>query len=334
VWDCAAKPNDSLLPAAKKYPGFVEHQNVRLFRRDKAIYFVGRVHESVGPRILELGGRLEAAPFSIHHFGLAMDAETRARKNHFYRELGREKIREMPENAQARLELGIVEMDNFGNLPEALALFEQACKLDRKLGVAWFFRGLTLVKLESYSAALESLVQAEKQGHKTSLAAETQGDAEYNLKDYSRASQSYKIALQRSPGNASLESKLGLSLLRLGKTSEGMRKLQRALARNPAAGELHDRLILALVWLDLLAEAAEAAEVKLKMSDEVHARDFLRAASLWTQARNSEKTGEVLLAGLRRYPDHDLLLRALREAGLAPQTAEFTSSLKSGTSGG
>src|SRR5579863_2315074 len=109
VWDRAAKPNDQLLPSAGAYPAYVEHENVRLFRRDPSIYFVGRVHESVGSTILESGRTLGAATFFIHHFGLAMDEETRARKNRFYRELGREKIREMPKNAQAHLELGLVE---------------------------------------------------------------------------------------------------------------------------------------------------------------------------------------------------------------------------------
>ena len=118
IWDRAAKPNDSHLPAASTYPAYVEHENVRLFRRDPEIYFVGRVHESVGPRVLESGRKLGRAPFSIHHFGLVADAETRARKNHFYRRLGQQKVREMPKNAQAHLELGLVELDNF-RLPTA-----------------------------------------------------------------------------------------------------------------------------------------------------------------------------------------------------------------------
>ena len=116
IWDRPALPNDSSLPAAKKYPAYVEHENVRFFRRSPDVHFVGRVHESVGPRFLELGKRIETAPFFIHHFGLAADAETRERKNRLYRELGREKVRERPRDAQAHLELGLVEMDNFGNL--------------------------------------------------------------------------------------------------------------------------------------------------------------------------------------------------------------------------
>src|SRR5437660_10572725 len=101
IWDRPAKQNDSLLEAAKSYPAFVEHENVRLFRGDPAIYFVGRVHESVGPRILAMGRTLLQANFFIHHFGLAADRETRARKNRLYREPGRRQALEMPADAQA-----------------------------------------------------------------------------------------------------------------------------------------------------------------------------------------------------------------------------------------
>src|SRR5262249_13725288 len=150
-------PNTSSLPAAAKYPAYVEHENVRLFRRAADVRFVGRVHESVGPCLLELGRRIEPVPFFIHHFGLAASAQTRERKNRFYRELGRQKIWELPRDAQAHLELGIVEMDNFGNLDEALRLFQRACQLNPRFGVAWFFEGVVLLRKNRFADALKSL---------------------------------------------------------------------------------------------------------------------------------------------------------------------------------
>src|SRR5256885_16307572 len=65
VWDRPAIPNNSTLPFAAKYPAYVEHENVRLFRRASDVYFVGRVHESVGPRLVELGRKIDRAPFFI-----------------------------------------------------------------------------------------------------------------------------------------------------------------------------------------------------------------------------------------------------------------------------
>ncbi len=56
------------------------YENVRLFRRHPEIYFTGRVHETVGWRIQETRKKLRAANFCIHHFGMASDEQTLARK--------------------------------------------------------------------------------------------------------------------------------------------------------------------------------------------------------------------------------------------------------------
>ena len=200
IWDRPAKPNDSRLPAAQLYPAYVEHENVRLFRRDARIRFVGRVHESVGPSIEEFGLRLGRGQLLIHHFGLAADPETRARKNVFYRDLGRQKIVEMPDNPQAYLELGLVELDNFGNVAEALQHFERACALNPRLGVAWFFAGLAHFQLGSHREALRCLKRAQKQGHMTSFVSETIGDAHYNLGEFPQSVRAYKQAIESTRG--------------------------------------------------------------------------------------------------------------------------------------
>jgi tetratricopeptide (TPR) repeat protein len=323
VWDRGAKPNDGKLAASRPYPAYVEHENVRLFRRDPAIYFVGRVHESIGPRVLETGRKLGNADFCIHHFGMVANPETRARKNHFYRRLGREKLQEMPQNAQAHLELGLVELDNFGNLDEALRLFERACQLNIHFGVAWFFRGLTLLKRKQLPEALKCLNEAERQGHLTSLLYETQGDVHYNLKDYSLACRSYDRATQRNPGNPLLQSKLGLAIVRAGNVERGLGLIRQAVESKSSSGELHDRLILSLVWLDRIAEAAFAAEEKLGAVEHPDATDYLRAASLWAREKNWEHAASALQAGLRAYP-HDITLgRSLAEVShtTCPQDA-------------
>jgi tetratricopeptide (TPR) repeat protein len=329
IWDRPAKPNDFLHAAARAYPAYVEHENVRLFRHDREIYFEGRVHETVGNRILKTGGQLGNAPFCIHHFGLAAGPTTRERKNRLYRELGRQKIREMPDNAQAHLELGIVELDNFGDLREALARFERACQLAPQYGVAWFFHGLTLLKLERSLEAVKSMTEAERRGHCTSLVAETRGDALYNLKDYGRASQSYELALRRDAGNPILDSKAGLAMVRGGKIEQGLGRIRGALVQRPALAELHDRLIVSLVWLDRIEEAARAAEAKLGTAALTTPGDFLRAASLWAKVKNWPKAGELLQRGLEAYPRNDDLRRGWEEVGQVQGILNLANSMKS-----
>jgi len=330
IWDRTAIPNDGRLPDAKAFPAYVEHENVRLFRRSPAIHFVGRVHESVGPRIQESGGKIGVAGFCIHHFGVTVNAERRAQKHRFYRELGRQKIQEMPRNAQAYLELGLVELDNFGNLAEALELFQRAHTLNPRLGVAWFFSGVTLLRLGRATDALRPLEEAERRGHATALVAETRGDAFYNAGDFSSACLCYELALRRAPQLPALESKLGLAEVRKGRAETGLKRMGSALATQPKASESHDRLILALVWLDRIADATLAAEAKLDAIERPAASDFLRAASLANRLGQWVRAAAALERGLRIYPAEPGLKGALREVTSAVSASATVSDVISG----
>jgi len=324
LWDRPARPNHCELHAARNYQAYVEHENVRLFRRLPGIQFVGRVHETVGPSIQARGGKLERADFVIHHFGLAADAVTRARKNILYRDLGREKVREMPENAQAHFELGLVEFDNFHNDPEALKCFERACQLNPRLSVAWLFCGLAHLRLGKPAEALTCLNHAEGHGLRTALAAETQGDAFYNLGDFESARRSYRRAVERRGKSASVESKLGLADVRLGRTDAGLTHMRRAIEREPEFGELYDRLVTALVWLGRLDEAAEFAERRLAATHVLPA-SFLRAASIRAQTQDWRRAEQVLQRGLEQFPSAQALRQAFAEVTSRSRTATGSS---------
>ncbi len=313
LWDRPATTNDSQWAAVKIFPAYVEHENVRLFRRDPRIRFVGRVHESVGPSIEDSCLSLKHAPFLIHHFGLAADQEVRARKNIFYRELGRQKIVEMPNNPQAYLELGMVELDNFGNVAEALQYFEQACRLNPRMGVAWFFAGLAHFKLGAHRQALQCLKKAQKQGHLTSFVSETIGDAHYNLGEFPQSVRAYTQAMKSARDLLLLESKLGLAVVRAGGVEDGLKKIRNAVARQRQQPELHDRLILSLVWLGRVAQAAEAAEDKLRSVRIPRPADFLRAATLWANLGEWKRSAAVLHVGTMIFPSDDVLKQAIAE---------------------
>jgi glycosyltransferase involved in cell wall biosynthesis len=328
IWDRRAQPNDSVLSASRNYPAYVEHQNVRLFLHDPQVFFVGRVHESVGPAIEQAGRRIGEADFLIHHFGLADDETARARKNHAYRELGREKIREMPDNAQAHFELGLLELDNFHNFAAARELFERARKLNPRFGVAWFFEGLTLSKLGQPSEALRCLGLAERSGHCTALVAETRGDLHYNLSQFSSACECYATARRRDPVNAGLQSKFGLATLRTGNRNRGMRELRHAIAASSQSPDVHDRFVLALVWIGDLGAAALAADAKLLAITAPLPSDFLRAASLWSKAGDRHRATQVTHQGLEAHPDDRSLRQAAQELNTSPQIPTLVSAAK------
>jgi tetratricopeptide (TPR) repeat protein len=312
VWDRAAQPNTSRLPAATSYPAYIEHENVRLFRRQAEIYFEGRVHETVGARVLGAGLKLAAANFVIHHFGFVADPEIRSRKNHLYRELGREKIRERPQDAQAHFELGIEELDNFKNAAAALQCFERATKLNPRFQLGWVFSAVALLQLRRYQEALLKLRRVEELGSKSFLVFECQGDAYYNLGDFESARRSYQRAAQRGGDAAGLDSKLGLAEVRCGRVAEGLAHLRNAIEREPQSGEPYDALVSAYVWLGRLEEAAETAETKLE-AVEPQPQYFLRAASICARLQDFDRTTRLLKKGLELFPTAPKLLEARRE---------------------
>jgi tetratricopeptide (TPR) repeat protein len=313
LWDRPARPNDSGWLPAQAYPAYVEHENVRFFRRDPRVRFSGRVHESVGPSIERAGLRLGPAAFRIHHFGLAADQPTRARKNALYRELGRQKVQEMPGSAQAHLELGLVELDNFGRVAEALVCFERACQLNPRLGVAWFFAGVAHLRQEQHREALHCLRRAQQAGHATPALAEALGDAHYNRGEFAAAAQAYGRALRKTPQAAELAGKHGLARARAGEIEEGLAELLAALRARPDSGPLHDRLILLLAWLERIPEAARAAEEKLRRVPGTASADFLRAARLWMRQGDWARATAVLHVGRQLHPGAAPLEQALAD---------------------
>jgi tetratricopeptide (TPR) repeat protein len=310
IWDKPATPNESPLESTKPYPAYIEHENVRLFRHEPHITFVGRVHETVGHRITEAGGLLEKANFCIHHFGMTVAPEVRARKNHFYRELGRRKVEERPGDAQAHFELGLMEFDNFHNYEEALRCFHRGCELNPKLNVSWLFAALTALRLGRNAPALAYIRGAQAQGYCTAMVLETEGDAHYNLGNFPEAVRLYSRAHRADPASASVQSKLAMAELRCGEEEIAIRRLRRALHEERQAPEIHDRLITALVFSGRLNEAAEAAEAKLA-SVEPDETSYMRAVSIRVQLREWQKARTSVAAGLEKFPQSERLQQAL-----------------------
>ncbi len=306
VWDRTATPNDGSYEPARGFPGFVDHENVRLFRRDPSVYFTGRVHETVGWRIQESGGTIGDSKLLIHHMGIVRDAHERAQKIKFYRDLGKLKVADMPTNAQAHFELGVAELENFGNIREALRSFEESCKINPKFGVAWFFLGVCHFRLGEFPKALECFQRAERFAHSTALTAEMTGDTYYNLGDFEAAGTCYRRGLKRVAVSTSLESKMGVAEARSGNERAGLRLIRQAIEKEPTNPDLYDRLISVEVWLKNLPAAAVAAERKLG-AVAARPQDFVRAASIRAQMKNWTQAAAILNRGIEEFPDSEPL---------------------------
>jgi tetratricopeptide (TPR) repeat protein len=306
IWDRTAKPNTGGYGPAREYPAYVDHENVRLFRRDPEIYFTGRVHETVGWRIVALKRKIGSPKLLIHHMGMIRDDEERARKILFYLELSKQKVEDMPGNSQAHFELGVSLLENLGNTAEALASFERSCELNPRFDTAWFFMGVCCSKLAQPDKALDCFRRAEAAGYSSPLLSENIGDAYYNLGDFQASLGSYRRGLKRDPANASIESKLGLAEVRAGKSSAGLRRMRNAAHSESSNPELHDRLIMAELWLRHFSQGAEAAENKLEAVTPQPA-DFLRAASIRSKMEDWPRAATILRKGLTLFPDSEPL---------------------------
>ena len=313
IWNVAARPNDSGLPEAREYAAYIDHQNVRLFRRHPEIYFEGCIHETVGWRLRETGRNIGEARFLIHHFGMADgDAAAQERKTIYYRELSRKKVAEMPGNAQAHLELGILELDFFKSNRAALDSFERACELNPRLGVAWFFAGVANLRLGGFATAVRCFESAEKFGQDAAETLELRGDAEYNGGHFAQARRSYGRAIQRAGKQPALESKLGLAEVRSGSALEGIRRLNDAKRAAPRDRAVHDRLIGALIFTGRVEDASHAAEDKISETDAT-VEDFLKAASICAKLKQVPRAISILRRGLNQFPDAASLAAPLRE---------------------
>lgn len=312
IWDKPATLNDGSFPESAPYPAWVEHLNVRLFRRDPEIYFLHRLHESVGGRILGTGRQLGVAGMLIHHFGLALAGEEKARKNALYRRMGQAKIRDNPNDGQAHFELGLEEFEHFDDAAAALLCFENATRLNPALKVAWLFKGISLLKLGRDKEALKAFKQVRRGGYCTAMLAESEGDAYFNLGNCEEAARCYRRALLLDQQSATIESKLGLTELRAGNADAGIAKMLHALERQPKCGHLYDRLIAATVSVNLLHEAVAAAECKL-VNVEPDPESFIRAAALCSRVGDRVRALQLVRAAAVRFPEAPKIQQCLVE---------------------
>jgi tetratricopeptide (TPR) repeat protein len=310
-WDRVAQPNKRPHPRAPHAPAYFVHENCRLFRRDPEIYFIGRVHELVEPRINALGWRLPMAPFCIHHFGQLAQEEDRNRKALAYRDLLRLKVQELPDEAMAWIQLGLQEYECSRDPCEPLRCFERALVLQPKASSARLFEGMVYLDLGECGQALAALDQARADKHSRALCEHLRGDALHNLGRLLEACTAYRDAIRFAGNDPVVSSKLGYTEVRLGRTRDGIARLKQAVERAPQAVEIRERLMKAFVAANSLPDAAEQAEKLANL--EGSARAYLRAASIRAHAKQHQQAQNVLHQGIALFPDSAELHRALAE---------------------
>jgi tetratricopeptide (TPR) repeat protein len=302
MYAAAAKPNDHRIEEARPYPAYVEHENALFFRRRPDIYFVGRVHETTARCIEQLCGQVGPPCFIVHHFTFTENPETRRRKDVLYRELGRQKLAERPDDPRSYLELGAEELEHFGNAAEALQLFARACQIAPTFWLAWYYQGLAQLRLGRPREALAAFARAREGGLGGAYFEAAAGEASYALGEFAAAGHCFRRALKGQPDSATFASQLALCEIRGGDAEAGLKRLRRAQRAEPDNVEVHGRLVTALAWLGQAQAAAEAAELWLARSPASHPLPYMRAASLRAHEQQWPEAARLIQQGLDRFP--------------------------------
>ncbi len=310
-WDRIAEPNRSPHPRARQAPAYFVHENCRLFRRDPEVYFVGRVHELVEPRIQTLGRQMPMAPICIHHFGQLVQESARNRKAAAYRDLLRLKVQDSPNDAMAWIQLGLQDYECSLNPEEALRCFERALALEPNAAAASLFKGMVYLDCGRHEQALVALDAARTDKRSRALRQHLRGDALHNLGRLLEASAAYSEAVRLSGNDPVLSSKLGYTEVRLGRTEEGIKRLRQSADKAPEVAEIRERLMKAFVAANALPDAADQAE-KLA-SIEGTPKAYLRAASIRVHASQVPQARELLNRGIAIFPESAELRRAADE---------------------
>jgi tetratricopeptide (TPR) repeat protein len=311
------KANDSTMPRADRARAYADFAICRLFRRHPEIYYVGRVHEHVEPRIHALGLELRSSSLIIHHFGhLCSPAELQS-KNEFYRKLGRLKVKDAPNDPEAWVELGLQEYEQFKNYAAGIECFKKALALNPGYSsVPSLSLANLYIDIGSNAEALELLSRVEMKGRSAGAKEHICGDALYNLGRLKEARSAYIRALGILSEDTRIASKLGLTEVRLGMKKNGLARLIRALRASPDVIEMHDRMIKAYLLMNMMPQAAEAAE-RLAMGYR-NPTTILRAASIRAQMKQWKAAEDTIDRGLQLFPANLELLQAKTE--LEPET--------------
>jgi tetratricopeptide (TPR) repeat protein len=318
----AACPNPHRIIAAEKFPAYVEHVNVRLFRRHPQIFFEGRVHEGVADRMKRMGLNVAAADFIIHHLGIAEDcAEQRTRKMEYYRQLGQKKLCDAPDDFRAHCEMGLGELEHFHSPGSALPHFIRAIELKPDSPMLWTYAGICQIRLGKLQEGLATLQRAEQLGGSGAVHLEAMGDAQYHLENFQDAKRNYEAASAAGSQSSVLQSKLGVCEVRLGFAELGLRRIQDAVDREPEFGELYDILMAAALFAGNRTLAAETAEHRLSVGPPSPER-FLLTAGVRAQLGEWKRVAEILRDGCARFPEDTKLRSAMAEVNQRSATGQ------------
>jgi len=159
------------------------------------------------------------------------------------------------QSAEQLLEQGM-ELEQLGQLDEALQCYESAIALMPELARAHFNRGIILLDRGDAQDALDAFTKAVQYKPDSAGAHFNMGAAYVRLDRHEAAIAAYRQAIALKPDFAEAHMALGGALEALGEDEAAISTYRRALEIKPDYAEAHHRLVKILLQLDRLDEVA------------------------------------------------------------------------------
>ena len=132
--------------------GWFGSSKVRLFPRDDRVRFVNPVHELVEPSLVAVGIDIQECAVPIHHYGKLDQTKVTAKWEEYYL-LGRKKLDEQGENADALRELAI-QAGELKRFDEAVELWQRAIRLQPRMVIAYINLASVHLQKDEFDNAL------------------------------------------------------------------------------------------------------------------------------------------------------------------------------------
>jgi glycosyltransferase involved in cell wall biosynthesis/tetratricopeptide (TPR) repeat protein len=247
------------------YPGFVDVDCRRLFRRRSWLRFRNPVHEELVSIDPARPLREHRGGWVIHHFGKLGDHAQLRAKGEAYLRIGRTKAQDDPRNPQAHYELG-VQYAELAQPEAALEAFERALALAPGFRDAALRVALCHIGLKQYRRALEALRACARTlpQHAAEIAL-AEGNVHRELGDDGAAAQAFRRALKKAPSFAPASLNLALLYQRQDRAADALRLLDSALQAAPGHAEL--RLLRARIRRDSGDHAGALADLDAMPGD-------------------------------------------------------------------
>lgn len=241
-------------PHAQGFSGWFPSTKVRFFPNRRGAKFQGKVHELVNQSLEQQGIRVLDCPVAVHHYNLLKSADSIAKKQERYLQLGRDKVAAFPNDPNAHIELGAQYAD-VGDWANAAASYREALKRD----------GRNAAALRDLGGALHMLKRPEEAKRALQLALEvdsTQPAAWRNLgvvlaeeKQWDAACECFRNALKHDPNWPDAHRYLSVAIEGAGRLEEAVQESRKALDKLPDDPECLKLYIHQMLRLERRQEA-------------------------------------------------------------------------------